>query len=58
MDEGECPATFMDQSLNQTKDNKYELSITNLRMDRKKTFISYQDTGTSIYKDQEVEHDG
>jgi len=58
MDEGECPATLMDQSLDLTKDNKYEVTIINLGMDRKKIFILQQDTGRSIYKDQEVEHDG
>jgi hypothetical protein len=37
MDEGEHPATLIDQFLDQIKDNKYEVTITNLRMDSEKT---------------------
>jgi len=37
MGEGEHPATLMDQFLDQIKDNKYEVTITSLRMDKGKT---------------------
>jgi hypothetical protein len=37
MDEGEHPATLMDQFLDPIKGNKYEVTITNLRMDSEKT---------------------
>jgi hypothetical protein len=37
MDEGEHPATLIDQFLDQIKDNKYEVTVTNLRMDSEKT---------------------
>jgi len=37
MDEGECPATLIDQFLDQFKDNKYKVTITNLRMDSEKS---------------------
>ena len=37
MDEGECPATLIDQFLDQIKDNKYEVTITHLRIDSEKT---------------------
>jgi len=37
MNEGKCPATLMDQFLDQIKDSKYEVTITNLRMNNGKT---------------------
>ena len=37
MNEGEHPATLMDQFLDQIKDNKYKVTITNLRMKNGKT---------------------
>ena len=37
MNEEEHPATLMDQFLDQIKDNKYEVTVTNLRMDNGKT---------------------
>ena len=37
MNEGEHPETLMDQFLDQIKDNKYEVTITNLRMDNGET---------------------
>ena len=37
INEGEDPATLMDQFLDQIKDNKYEVTVTNLRMDNGKT---------------------
>jgi len=37
MNEGGCPATLMDQFLDQIKDNKYEVTVTNLRMNNGKT---------------------
>jgi len=36
MNEGGHPATLMDQFLDQIKDNKYEVTITSLRMDNGK----------------------
>ena len=37
MGEGEHPAILMDPFLDQIKDNKYEMTVTNLRMDNGKT---------------------
>ena len=37
MNEGEHPATLMDKFLDQIKDNKYEVTVTNLRMNNGKT---------------------
>jgi len=37
MGEGECPATLMDQFSDQIKNNIYEVTITNLRMNNGKT---------------------
>jgi len=37
MNEGDHPATLMDQFLDQIKDSKYEMTTTNLRMDNGKT---------------------
>jgi len=37
MNEGEHPASLMDQFLDQIKDNKYEVRVTNLRMNNGKT---------------------
>ena len=37
MNEEECPAVLMDQFLDQIKDNKYEVTVTNLRMNNGKT---------------------
>jgi len=33
INEGECPATLMDQFLDQIKNNKYEVTVTNSRME-------------------------
>jgi hypothetical protein len=38
--EGERPATLIDQFLDQIKDSKYDITVTSLRMDNKKTLES------------------
>jgi len=53
MNEGEHPATLMEQLLDQIKDNKYEVTITNLRMDNGKTMETCIDLILSCHRVQE-----